>query len=135
MTLRQQDLQILAMEITDEWFYDGVQVWYIPQALQLTHGGFFHENSPGIWDTPESARLLLKHLKAGNPDRIASLQTSDGKSVSSLIDEAAKHRDSRRVVDLFLEVKDAVCSADEVLVSSSTLVQSFTRTRCRQPVE
>ena len=106
------------VRICDVWALSILQVWYIPQAKQLTHGGFFFETDEGVWDTPESARMLLKHLKQGNTDRISTLKTANGKSVIQLIDQAVQQTDAKKTVDLFLEIREAVCNADDVLVRS-----------------
>ncbi|KAK9796976.1 hypothetical protein WJX73_004346 [Symbiochloris irregularis] len=36
---------------------------YLPNAAQLTSGGFFPQHSSGSWDTPESAKLALHGLE------------------------------------------------------------------------
>lgn len=50
---------------------------YVPQAKQLTHGGFFvrHEAS-GQWDTAECAKLMMHYLVVGNPGRVDEVRAS-----------------------------------------------------------
>ena len=46
----------------------GAQVVYLPAAAQLTGGGFFYKSKthPGMWDTAESAKLILANLVAAH---------------------------------------------------------------------
>ena len=51
------------------------QVVYVPQAQQLTQGGFFYKSKthPGMWDTAESAQLLLQNLVASHREALEAL--------------------------------------------------------------
>lgn len=52
-----------------------VQVVYVPHAQQLTQGGFYYKSKahPGMWDTAESAQLLLQNLMASHRDALEAL--------------------------------------------------------------
>ena len=51
------------------------QVVFVPQAQQLTQGGFFYKSKthPGMWDTAESAQLLLQNLVASHREALEAL--------------------------------------------------------------
>ena len=93
------------------------QVMYVPQALQLTHGGFFHSTGDGRWDTAECAKLLLHYLLAAHPARAAEVVSpSSGQSLRQLIEGALKNPEAAQVVDAFLEVKDTLAAAPNSMV-------------------
>jgi hypothetical protein len=95
-----------------------MQVMYVPQPKQLTHGGFFqkHEAS-GMWDTAECAKLMMHYLVAGNPIRVDDvISPKSGHSIRQLVEAALKNKEASEVVDTFLEVKAAVAGAPDSLV-------------------
>lgn len=99
------------------WLGWRLQVMYIPQAKQLTHGGFFYQNEEGSWDTPESAKLVLQYFLSANYERV-STETSprSGRTLESLIEGAMESSEATEVIDLFLEVKETVASARNAMV-------------------
>lgn len=99
-----------------------MQVMYIPEAKQLTAGGFFnrHPDLP-VWDTPEIAKLMLHYLVEGNPNRADTEKSQkSGRSLRELAQAAASTTDPHLIVDLFLEAKDTVAAASNALVSCAS---------------
>ena len=95
------------------------QVMYIPEAKQLTSGGFFnrHATEEGRWDTPEVAKLILHYLLEGNPGRMEQERSPrSGENLAHLARQAIDSTDPQTVVDLFLEVKEGVAAASNALV-------------------
>lgn len=95
---------------------------YIPEARQLTSGGFFNRH-PEIdtWDTPEIAKLLLYYLVEGNPIRSDEVKgEKSGRTLRELAQQAIDSSDPHETVDIFLEAKAAVAAAPNALVDSIT---------------
>lgn len=93
---------------------------YIPEAKQLMSGGFFNRHpEQEKWDTPEVAKLILHYLVEGNPERADEVTSvTSGKTLRQLAQQAIDSTDPHETVDLFLEVKEAVTAAQNVLVST-----------------
>jgi hypothetical protein len=73
---------------------------YVPHAEQLTGGGFFYKSKahPGLWDTAESAQLLLRNLLAAHRAALKALPArldaeraadDDGRPAAGAVEDAA----------------------------------------------
>ena len=89
----------------------------MPQALQLTHGGFFYPTQDSRWDTAECAKLLMHYLLAAHPARAdETVSPRSGQSLRQLVEGALKNPEAAQVVDAFLEVKETLAAAPNSMV-------------------
>lgn len=93
---------------------------YVPQAKQLTHGGFFSRSGDSsLWDTPEVAKLLMHYLVAAHPERAAQVTSpASGRTLQQLVQDALAASEAGVVVDAFLEVKQTVAAAENAMVGA-----------------
>lgn len=67
------------------------QVVYLPAAAQLTGGGFFYKSKahPGMWDTAESAKLILSNLVAAHRAALEQLPAAGRPAAAQLADDSS----------------------------------------------
>lgn len=84
--------------------------------MQLTHGGFFPQWDEGVWDTPESAKLLLHGLMSHHRDWLSRLKAPGG--AGSLADLARRGlsdiQGGSEATQVALDVKQALYQQHEV---------------------
>lgn len=67
---------------------------------------------------------IMDGEELGDGTKLEGLKTKDGRLVVEMIEKALDvQTESKEIVDIFLEVKEAVCNHDRVLVESSFLFQ------------
>ena len=93
-----------------------LQVLYLPNAGQLTDGGFFLQHATGSWDTPESAKLVLHGLVSHHRQWLQRLKAPGGQV--SLLQLAQKGLEDApggdEVTQIALDVKQGLYEQTQV---------------------